>query len=181
MSDVIYVRQSAQKYNMLNGFSKADGAGGRFIKQGILVFFEAMSDENLSATYNASRAAKDYVHAEIVSGNVDREDREETEARILKNIMSFIEEHDHYTKEDGRGQNLIWREKSLAEKAVEIKKQAEEMITGANKMLETTTKEDIEQKFEEFKETITPKKKKTLGKPVGIVVGASNAAGGGRG
>lgn len=181
MSDVIYIREAAQKYNMQNGFSKSDGQGGRFIKQGILIYFEPISDANRTGVYNASKAAKDYVHAEIVSGNIDRDNQEQEEAKILKQIMGYIEEHDHYTKPDGFGQNLIWREPSSEERAAEIEKAAEEMIQKAQAIRDVGTTEEKEEKLEEMKEDLRPQPAKTLGKPVGVVVGPSNAAGGGRG
>jgi len=179
MSDVIYIREAAQKYNMQNGYSKADGMGGRLIKQGILVFFEAISDENRSAIYNASKAAKHYVQAEIVSGNMERENQEKEEKKWLKEIMKFIENHDHYTKP--QGQNLIWREPSPEERAAEIEKSAEEMLQRAQAIRDAGTTKEKEEKLEEFKEDLRPQPKKELSKPVGVVVGAANTAGGGRG
>ena len=176
MPDVIYIRERAQKYNMENGFSRADGMGGRYIKQGLLVFFSAISEDNPTATFNATKEAKKWVNAEVVAGNVEEAKRESAIESKLEDIRRFIENHDHYSKLDKTGQNLIWREPSVEDKAKSLKKQAEILMKQAEEIGKADTTEEGEEKLDKLKKTLSPPPKKNMSKPVGVITGGATAS-----
>lgn len=180
MSDLIYLRKAGHKYNMENGFSRPDGYGGRIVKQGIMIEFQPISEINQTGRYNVTQAATKFVDFEIVAGNVERDNREKEITRRVEQISRFIENHDHFTKPDGRGQNLIWREPTDEEKAEALLREAEALKEKAEAITKAATVEEGEEKLEELKEELAPKPKKELSKPVGVVTGPSSAAKGGR-
>lgn len=177
MPDVIYIRERAQKYNMENGFSRSDGQGGRFIKQGLMVAFDAISDENPTATFNATKTAEYWVNAEIVAGNIEEVKRESAIESKLEDVRRYIENHDHFSKPDKTGQNLIWREPSKEDRVKSLKAQAEILIKQAEEIAQADTADEVEEKLDELKKTLAPQpNKKNISKPVGIITGGATAS-----
>lgn len=182
MSDIIYIRERGHKYNYENGYSRPDGFGGRTVKQGLMIEFKPISDINQTGIFNATKAVDKYIMGEIVAGNINRGDSDKETERVMKQVRHFIETHDHYKKEDGTGQNLIWLAPTDEQRAQALRDQAEALRNQADEITKAQTADEAEEKLKDLKEELAPKKApQELSKPVGVISGGATASDGGRG
>lgn len=160
---MIYERKRGMQYLIETGYARPDGMGGRDIKPSLMAVFKPISDTNQMGICDTRYTAEIYVDREVAVGKLAPSSRDKRVVDVDNRLQRVLESHPDYQM------GLIWKQKTKAERAAELRQHAQAMMDKASELDEKAD----QMSEEELEQATTPEKKDDgMAKAVGVVTGA---------
>ena len=121
---IVYERRRAIHYNVINPVHKRNDYGPPTIKQGVSLFFKPKNDHTQRSEFDPTAYTEEWVHNEIVSGNIDGADEKAVEKKkkeIYQLICRFVENHKDFN------QKMVTRKPTKEEIAENLRQRQKEL------------------------------------------------------